>query len=116
MDDIYDRLNKSKFRSSFHLSKKDKVYIEEKGLDTIKEHAYNFVRQRLSQAYIPNDGKQTPYKGHPVFISQHATACCCRGCLYKWHRIEKNKELSKEEIDYIVNIIMGWIENEIRRD
>lgn len=116
MDDIYDRLNKSKFRSSFHLSKKDKVYIEEKGLDTIKEHAYNFVRQRLSQAYILNDGKQTPYKGHPVFISQHATACCCRGCLYKWHRIEKNKELSKEEIDYIVNIIMGWIENEIRRD
>ena len=116
MDDIYDRLNKSKFRSSFHLSKKDKVYIEEKGLDTIKEHAYNFVRQRLSQAYILNDGKQTPYKGHPVFISQHATACCCRGCLYKWHRIEKNKELSKEEIHYIVNIIMGWIENEIRRD
>lgn len=51
-------------------------------------------------------------RGHPVFIAQHATATCCRGCLYKWHRIEKGKELSKEEIEYIVNVIMEWIKRE----
>ena len=48
-------------------------------------------------------------KGHPVFIAQHATATCCRSCLYKWHHIKKEKELTKDEVDYIVNIIMEWI-------
>lgn len=54
-------------------------------------------------------------KGHPVFIAQHATATCCRSCLYKWHKIAKDKELSSEEIDYIVDIIMTWIVKEINK-
>lgn len=56
-------------------------------MDTIRSHASDFVRTRLAPAQIPNDGKQTPMRGHPVFLAQHATGCCCRGCLYKWHRI-----------------------------
>ena len=113
MDDVLYRLSKSKFRSSFHLNKKLKEYVNEKGIDKIKEHAYDFINKRLKPKYIENDGKQTPMKGHPVFISQHATATCCRSCLYKWHKIQMNKELSDEEIDYIVNIIIKWIENEM---
>lgn len=113
LDKIIDRdlnnLSKSKFRSSFKLKENDKKYISEKGIEKIKEHAYDFVLKRLSFSYIPNDGKQTPMKGHPVFIAQHATATCCRSCLYKWHHIEKNRDLTKEEIEYIVNLIMEWI-------
>ena len=109
MNDILDRLNKSKFRSSFHLKEKDFIYINEKGIDTIRNHAYDFINKRLAPKDIPNDGKQTPMHGHPVFIAEHATATCCRDCLYKWHHIVKNKELTNEEIDYIVNIIMLWI-------
>ena len=109
MNDILDRLSKSKFRSSFHLKEKDFIYINEKGIDTIRNHAYDFINKRLAPKDIPNDGKQTPMHGHPVFIAEHATATCCRDCLYKWHHIEKNKELTNEEIDYIVNIIMLWI-------
>jgi len=75
------KLKKSKFRSSFHLKEKDKAYVREKGMDVIESHARDFVRDRLAPAEIPNDGKQTPMKGHPVFLAQHATACCCRGCL-----------------------------------
>ncbi len=108
--DVEDRLSKSKFRSSFKLGKKELEYIEDKGMDTIRSHAYDFISKRLAPKNIINDGKQTPFKGHPVFIAQHATATCCRGCLYKWHHIEKNKELNNDEIDYIVNIIMRWIE------
>ena len=48
-------------------------------------------------------------KGHPSFIAQHATACCCRGCLRKWHDIPQGVELSKEQQRYIVNVIMEWI-------
>ena len=102
-------LSKSKFRSSFKLNDNDKKYIFDKGIDKIREHAYDFVNKRLSSKVILNDGKQTPMRGHPVFIAQHATGTCCRECLYKWHGIKNGKELNKEEIDYIVDIIMRWI-------
>lgn len=107
--DKLDELSKSKFRSSFHLRKYMIDYINDKGLDKIKEHAYDFINIRLKPKDIPNDGKQTPMKGHPVFIAQHACACCCRSCLYKWHHIEKDRELSNDEVDYIVNLLMKWI-------
>lgn len=110
--DILERLSKSKFRSSFHLKKQDIEYIDKIGLNKIKEHAYDFINKRLSPSVILNDGKQTPYKGHPVFIAEHATATCCRECLFKWHKISKNRELTSNEVDYIVNIIMKWIERE----
>ena len=113
MDEVLYRLSKSKFRSSFHLNKQMKEYIEERGLDKIRDHAYDFINKRLKPKYIENDGKQTPMKGHPVFIAQHATATCCRGCLYKWHHIDKNKELTNSEIDYIIILLMKWIKNEI---
>ena len=112
---LFERLGNSKFRSSFHLKQKDIDYINEKGLDTIRQHAQDFIAKREAPAVIPNDGKQTPMKGHPVFIAQHATATCCRSCLYKWHKINMNKTLSEEEIDYIVNVIMKWIENENKK-
>lgn len=110
------RLSKSKFRSSFHLKEKDIEYIDKKGLDKIKEHAYDFINKRLAPENIPNDGKQTPMRGHPVFIAQHATATCCRGCLYKWHKIQKGIELNEEQKDYIINVIMSWIDREMKNN
>lgn len=109
---ILEQLSKSTFRNQFKLTEKEKQYIEDKGIDTIRQHSYQFVQTRLAPKEIKNDGKQTPMKGHPVFIAQHATATCCRNCLYKWHRIPKNIELKKEQDD-IVNIIMEWIQKQI---
>ena len=115
-NEILDKLSKSKFRSSFHLRKYMIDYINEKGFDKIREHAYDFIKQRIAPENILNDGKQTPMKGHPVFIAQHACACCCRSCLEKWHHIPKNRELSNDEVEYIVNLIMEWIKREIDND
>ncbi len=112
---ILSKLSKSKFRSSFHLNKQMKKYIDDKGIDKIKEHGYDFVNKRLKPSYIENDGKQTPYKGHPIFIAQHACACCCRSCLEKWHHIPKNKELNNKEVEYIVNLLIKWIEMEYKK-
>lgn len=109
---ILDRLSKSKFRSSFHLKDKDILYIENKGIDKIREHAYDFVTKRLADTSNVTDGKQTPMKGHPVFIAQHATGTCCRRCLEKWHHIRKNKNMTDDDIKYVVDIIMSWIEKE----
>lgn len=109
---ILDRLSKSKFRGSFHLKDKDILYIEDKGIDKIREHAYDFVTKRLADTSNVTDGKQTPMKGHPVFIAQHATGTCCRSCLEKWHHIRKNKNMTEDDIKYVVDIIMSWIEKE----
>lgn len=108
-----DRLSKSKFRSSFKLKEKDKNYIQEKGLNTIKQHARDFILKRLAPSYIENDGRQTPMRGHPVFVAQHATATCCRECLFKWYKIPKNISLNDREIDFVVGLIMSWIENQL---
>ena len=107
-----DELSRSKFRSSFHLRKYMITYIDEKGLDKVKEHAYDFINKNLKPAEIPNDGKQTPMKGHPVFIARHATATCCRGCLEKWHHISKGVELTDNQVNYVVELIMAWINKE----
>ena len=110
MEDLFDRLSGSKFRSRFHLTEKDKRYVREKGMDVVRKHASDFVAARLAPSVIANDGKQTPMRGHPVFIAQHATACCCRGCLMKWHGIPAGTELSLEQQRYIVDVLMHWIE------
>lgn len=115
-DDILNKLERSKFRSSFKLTSKDLDYINNKGLETIKNHAQDFILKRLAPYPTKNDGKQTPFKGHPVFIAEHATATCCRKCLAKWHKIKPDKELTKEEQDYIIKIIMAWITRQITKN
>ena len=111
--DILDRLAKSKFRSRFKLRAKEFEYIKDKGLEKIKSHAEDFIRDRVAQAEPVNDGKQTPMQGHPVFIAQHATATCCRGCIEKWHKFPKGRELTKSEQEYLVSIIIEWIKIQI---
>jgi hypothetical protein len=91
------------------LTDKDRQYIHYKGIDTIRSHAIDFITTRLAPAFPKNDGKQTPMKGHPVFIGQHATATCCRGCLWKWHRIEKGRPLTEDEVGFVVELVLGWI-------
>ena len=87
--------------------------LKEKGLDVIREHARDFIAKREVPAVIPNDGKQTPMRGHPVFVAQHATATCCRECIRKWHKIQPGKELSQVQKEYLVDVIMTWIEKEL---
>ena len=106
-------LKKSKFRSKFKLSEKDRDYIAARGLETIKEHAYQFINTRIAPEIPKKDGKQTPMRGHPAFIAQHATATCCRGCISKWHGIEKGRALDEAEVDFIVALLMGWIKQQL---
>ena len=114
IEEKLDSLSKSKFRSRFHLRKYMLDYIKEKGLDKIESDAYDFIKNRISDTSKFIDGKQTPMKSHPVFIAQHATATCCRGCLNKWYQIPKGRELTSHEIDFCVALIMAWIRKELR--
>ncbi len=116
VNEALDRLERSKFRSSFHLNKEDIEYISTKGLETVRRHAEDFVRERLAPAFPKNDGSQTPMKGHPVFKAQHACGCCCRGCLEKWYRVKKGCGLTEAQQQKIVNLLMAWIERQIQRN
>jgi exodeoxyribonuclease V alpha subunit len=110
---LKERLKRSTFRAKFKLKGKELIYAKTKGLATLRQHATDFVGKRLAPPIPVNDGKQTPMKGHPVFIAQHATGTCCRACLHKWHNIPENKSLTPDEQQYIIAIIVKWIEEQI---
>ena len=112
---LLDKLSKSKFRSRFKLSAKDLGYIYKKGFDVIEAHARDFIRDRIAPEVIYNDGKQTPFKNHPVFVAQNATATCCRSCISKWHGIPKGTLMTQEQQDKLVSIIMHWIIKQCRQ-
>lgn len=109
LDELFERLARSKFRSRFTLGSHERDYLSQKGMDTIIRHACEFVERRLGPAHPPNDGKQTPMRGHPVFLAQHATATCCRSCMSKWHGIAAGRELSEAERQYAVAVIDRWL-------
>ena len=103
------RLARSRFRSRFGLSDADRAYIARKGWEELEAQARNIIRERLAPANPSNDGRQTPMRGHPVFLAQHATATCCRGCLQKWHGIPQGRPLTDDELLHVVAYIMAWI-------
>ncbi|WP_260864443.1 DUF4186 domain-containing protein [Citrobacter sp. Marseille-Q6884] len=109
LDPLFSRLAKSTFRSRFRLGEKERQYCRDKGAQVIEQHAADFIAKRLAPAFPTNDGKQTPMRGHPVFIAQHATATCCRGCLAKWHAIPQGQPLSEEQQRYVVTVIYHWL-------
>ena len=116
IDEALDRLERSKFRAGFYLTRKELAYLQEKGPDVIRRHAEDFVRQKLAPAEPLNDGKQTPMRGHPAFKAMHATACCCRGCLNKWYKVPLHRELTETERERIVDLLMAWIGRHARTD
>jgi hypothetical protein len=109
IDAILARLAKSPFRQRFVLRPAERDYLANKGLETVRDHARSFIGKRLAPANPPNDGKQTPFRGHPVFVAQHATATCCRGCLAKWHAVPKGRAMEKHEVDHAVAVIERWL-------
>ena len=108
-EEAFARLGRSTFRRRFRLTAELQRYVAEKGIETVRRHAADFVRLRLAPANPQNDGRQTPMKGHPVFVAQHATATCCRGCLHKWWKVPLGVPLSERQQAKAVNLIMAWI-------
>jgi hypothetical protein len=111
LEKVFAALRQSPFRRGFRLGGKELEYYRKKGLPVVLEHAADFIEKRLASASPVNDGKQTPMRHHPVFIAQHATATCCRGCLQKWHGIAKGRALTTAEKEYIVEVIKKWLES-----
>ena len=111
-DDLFLALGRSEFRGRFGLGAKERAYLAEKTLPAVLQHGRQFILDRLAPAEPRRDGRQTPMRGHPVFIAQHATATCCRGCLAKWHFVPKGKPLSQEEVENVLSVIERWLKQQ----
>ena len=109
LDAVFEKLAASSFRAKFRLGPKDRAYLDSRGMDVVLEHAREFMAKRLAPAQPLNDGRQTPWRGHPVFVAQHATATCCRSCLAKWHGIPAGRQLSEVEQAHAVGAIARWL-------
>lgn len=109
LDELFEALGRSKFRRRCRLGPKEQAYLQDKTLPVVLEHGREFIAGRLAPAEPHNDGRQTPIRGHPVFIAQHATATCCRGCLAKWHYIPEGKPLTDEQVGYVLEVIERWL-------
>jgi hypothetical protein len=114
-ESVFHALSKSAFRRRFHLGTQERVYLDAKGLPTILDHAHGFINTRLAPSQPPDDGRQTPLRGHPVFIAQHATATCCRSCLAKWHGIPAGHALDEQERKYVMAVLEHWLKSESLR-
>jgi hypothetical protein len=113
LDQRLDAIGRHPFRAKFHLRGRDRATAQRNGPATIRRHADDLIAKRLAPAEPYKDGKQTPYRGHPVFVAQHGTATCCRTCLQRWHEIPKGRELSPGERAYVVDVIFRWIQREM---
>jgi hypothetical protein len=110
-----DEIARHPFRAKFHLlpGSRDRSLAMVRGPNAMRAHAADLIGKRLAPAEPRNDGRQTPYRGHPVFVAQHATATCCRGCLSKYHGIAKGQALTPEQLSYVVGVICDWIAREL---
>ncbi len=109
LDEVVPALARSPFRQRFRLAPPERAYVRARGLATVLAHARDFVARRLAPAAPPNDGRQTPFRGHPAFVAQHATATCCRGCLEKWHAIPRGRAMTDGEQAHAVAAIERWL-------
>lgn len=115
-DALFNALARSRFRRRFSLGKRESDYLQQRGLATVLVHARDFVAKRLAPAHPTNDGRQTPWRNHPVFVAQHATATCCRGCLARWHGLPRHIALSTDEQAYVVAVLERWLRDQDKSD
>jgi hypothetical protein len=109
IDEVFRRLARSAFRRKFRLQGRELAYLQTWGLPHVMKHAEDLIRKRVAPEVIPNDGRQTPWRNHPVFVAQHATATCCRGCVEKIHGIPKGHALTDDEMRHLLAVIERWL-------
>jgi hypothetical protein len=114
LDELFAALAKSDFRAGFALNDIDRRYLLEHGRAKLRAQARTILQDRLAPARPRNDGKQTPTRGHPVFLAQHATAVCCRGCVETWHGIPQGRVLHPAEMEYLLDVLQRWLGEQVR--
>ncbi|MCD8076620.1 MAG: DUF4186 domain-containing protein [Lachnospiraceae bacterium] len=82
-------------------------------MESLRQFGMDIIGEQRDRTYYYHVGKRQ-FELAEFFIAQHATGCCCRGCLEKWHRIPKGIELTGKQQEYVVNVLMAWIERQMQ--
>jgi hypothetical protein len=115
LEEVFRRLAGSAFRRKFRLQGKELAYLQTWGLPHVMKQAADLLRKRVGPAVIANDGRQTPWRNHPVFVAQHATGTCCRGCIFKTYDIAAGHSLTEEELALLLSAIERWLAGQAAR-
>lgn len=107
---IHERLAVNAFRRGFRLQGRELAHLQTWGLERVMRDASELLRRRVAPADPPNDGRQTPWRNHPVFVAQHATATCCRGCIEKWYGVARGHALEPDELNLLLESVRRWLE------
>jgi hypothetical protein len=109
-------LEKELIRHHFwHLPVDEKAvaHATRKGRIALYEAVPRRLRSSVGKANPFRDGTQTPMTGNSIYYAQHATAACCRTCIEYWHGIEKGRELNDEEIDYLTELVVSFLDERL---
>jgi hypothetical protein len=109
IDESFAILAASAFRRKFALRDRELAYLQTWGLRHVMKQAAEILGKRVAAAEPVNDGRQTPWRNHPVFVAQHATGTCCRGCIEKVHGIARGHALTADETARLLAAIERWL-------
>jgi hypothetical protein len=112
--DVFKRLKKSSICNKFTLKEHEWNYLANRGLDAVLLEGRSIIIHRFSEDDSNHNCKNSPLRHHPVLVALHATGCCCRSSLFKWHGVDKEMELREKDIFYILLIIKEWFVREER--
>ena len=113
LDSVIVELRKEYWRDTWFrrtIDVRTKNHALRKGKKMLREYANNHIRSSVGPAWPYRDGFQTPYANNVVFYAQHAVAACCRNCIEMWHGISKGKELTNQDIAYLTELVMKYVD------
>jgi predicted transcriptional regulator len=93
-----------------HIDERAENHALRKGKQLLREHVANRIRKSVGPVEPYRDGFQTPYTSNVAFYAQHAVAACCRKCIEVWHGIPKGRELTNQEIHYLAELAMRYVD------
>ena len=113
IEEVFSKLNKTGRISNFSLGDAEIEYVSSRGIEILRLHATDFIQKRIAPKEPKNDGYQTPAKGHPVFLAQHACGCNDIDSVEQFFGFKKGSLLKEKEVNLIVDVIVSWLEDQI---
>ncbi|MFP5274117.1 DUF4186 family protein [Coleofasciculus sp.] len=96
-----------------HALRKGRIELRKAAIHRLRKYVGKMPKMLDGKKPRYGDGQQTPYYGNSIYYAQHATASCCRNCVEYWHNIPQDRDLTEDEIAYLADLVMLYIEEKL---